>query len=487
MKVFFLLILAGLIAAGVATFKALPGHGERPVLYWVVDTGEFRERQKALFEKWMVDNGYPAVELRIDATNRDPTKKIVQAVSGVGGDIIDCSTGEVHLLESLGVAEDLTEMAREMGFEASSSYPAIEPELVIDGRQYAFPRNVGTAMLWSNLEAFERAGLDPPPSRWTLDEFEAIGRKYVKALNPAVGPRTTFFMPPLGTADRLILLRSMGGDIYNETMTASIFDSPESAEIYRRFYQWTNVDRLIPTKAESQSLASDSGIVPARMHLFATGQYGLMLAGRWGLIYYRPVGITRLGVSEMPYVSFRNTRIGVGSEVMYAGSKNKELAAYFFKFLASREFNDLIVEGADALPPVPAFASGDTFSRPAEFPNEWGLHDAFLDSALTNAIPVGMSPFILVRVMSRLELDAFERFMADRLTAEEAVRKAAEAINREIARTVSESVAKQQKYAALVEDQKTIDRLKAEGKPIPVKLIRNPFHLRYYAEKGWLE
>lgn len=487
MKILFGGFLVALVVAGVVTYRALPGNGERPVLTWVVDTGPFRERQKQAFEQWMVDNGYPEVELRIDATNRDPTKKIVQAVSGVGGDIIDCFTGEVHLMQSLGVAEDITGLAEEMGFGLSTTYPAIEPELMIGGRQYAYPRNVGTAMLWSNLEAFERAGLDPPPRRWTLDEFQAIGRRYVEALNPPGGPRTTFFLPPLGTADRLILLRSMGGDIYNETMTASIFDSGESTELYRRFYQWIHVDRLVPTKAESQSLASDSGIVPVRMHLFAEGRYGLMLAGRWGLIYFRPVGITRLGVSEMPHGGFPNTRIGIGAEILYAGSEKKELAAYFFKFLASRTFNELMVEGADALPPVPAYASGEAFSRPPDFPNEWGLHDVFRETALTIAIPVGMSPFILASVMTRLELDAFERFLAGRLTAEEGTRKAAEAINREIARTVAGSVSKREQYDALREDQQTIDRLRAAGRPVPVELIRNPFHRRYYAEMGWLE
>jgi hypothetical protein len=111
MKILFAVLLLALVMAGIATYNALPGRGERPVLYWVVDTGEFREEQERVFEEWMVENGYPPVDLRIDASNRDPTKKVVQAVSGVGGDIIDAAVGEIHLLELIGVAEDLTDRA----------------------------------------------------------------------------------------------------------------------------------------------------------------------------------------------------------------------------------------------------------------------------------------------------------------------------------------------------------------------------------------
>jgi multiple sugar transport system substrate-binding protein len=486
MKGLFAALLLALVAAGIVTYNALPEHGERPVLYWVVDTGEFREKQERAFEEWMVENGYPSVDLRIDASNRDPTKKVVQAVSGVGGDLIDAATGEIHLLQSIGVAEDLTDRALAMGFDVSMTYPATKPEMVIDGRQYGFPRNVGSVMLWSNLETFERAGLAPPPREWTFDEFEAIGRQFVEALNPPGATKRNYFTYPLGGAERLTLLRSMGCDIFNETLTASTFDHPATVRLFERFRKWTHEYRMIPSKEESQSLAGDSGGGPIRMHLFEEGRYGLMPGGRWALIYLRPLGLKRLEVSGMPYESFPNTRIGIGGTVMYKGSKNKDLAAYFFKFLASDRFNELMVDGADALPPVPAYAFGEAFTHPPDYPNEWGLHEPFREQALTTAIPVGMSPFILTRVLFRIELAAFERFMNGRLSAEDAVRRAAERINSEIERNSASTPSNAAKAATLKADQERIDKLKAAGRKIPPDLIRNPFHLKYYASLGWL-
>ncbi|RKX35031.1 MAG: hypothetical protein DRP71_05045 [Verrucomicrobia bacterium] len=487
MKVLFAILLLALVGAGIATYKALPDQGDRPVLYWVVDGGEFRERQERVFEEWMVENGYPPVDLRIDISNADPTKKVVQAVSGVGGDLIDCATGEVHLFQSIGVAEDLTELALESGFDPGMTYPAIVPELVIDGRQYAFPRNVGATMLWSNLETFERAGMDPPPREWTLDEFEAIGRRFVEALNPPNVSRRAFFLYPFGVGERLTLIRSMGCDLFNETLTASAYDNPATVRVFERLRKWTYEDRMIPSKEEAESLTGDSGGSAKRMHLFQEGRYGLMAAGRWGLIYFRPLGIRRLGVSAMPYETFPNIRIGIGATIMYKGSKKKDLAAYFFKFLASDRYNELMVEGADALPPVPAYAFGERFTHPPDFPNEWGLHELFRQSVMDNGITIGMSPFILTRVLFRIELDAYERFMNNRLSAEDAVRRAAERINREIKRTAANSPSKAASYATLIEDQERIDELRTAGEKIPKHLIRNPFHLVYYESLGWLE
>jgi len=145
------------------------------------------------------------------------------------------------------------------------------------------------------------------------------------------------------------------------------------------------------------------------------------------------------------------------------------------------------VEGADALPPVPAYAFGEAFTHPPDYPQEWGLHEPFRQSALTNGITIGMSPFILARMLFRLELDAYERFMNGRLSAEGAARRASERIDRAIERNAASTPSNAARYASLTEDQRRIDELKEAGAKIPAHLIRNPFHLKYYASLGWLE
>ena len=42
-------------------------------------------------------------------------------------------------------------------------------------------------------------------------------------------------------------------------------------------------------------------------------------------------------------------------------------------------------------------------------------------------------------------------------------------------------------YRTLVARQKQIEQLRGEGNRVPLRLIDNPFHRRYYASQGWAQ
>jgi hypothetical protein len=75
--------------------------------------------------------------------------------------------------------------------------------------------------------------------------------------------------------------------------------------------------------------------------------------------------------------------------------------------------------------------------------------------------------------------------MADLATPEAAVREAARRIDAEIHLTLKESAKLRAKYAEAVGLQEKIDRYRDEGRRVPISWITNPFHRRYYVEKGW--
>ncbi|MBL4575469.1 MAG: hypothetical protein JKY51_05120 [Opitutaceae bacterium] len=56
-----------LIVASALTFYSFSEQqSERTVLHWITVHNPAREKQAKLFEEWMVENGYPPVELRIE-------------------------------------------------------------------------------------------------------------------------------------------------------------------------------------------------------------------------------------------------------------------------------------------------------------------------------------------------------------------------------------------------------------------------------------
>ena len=102
----------------------------KPVLYWVTDSNPARTLQINTFQTWMKTKGYPDCELKLDTANRDVSKQIIQSVSGVGGDIMDCWTGGGNVMQfaEMGIMEDVTESAKKLGFDPSKTYPSLEDD-----------------------------------------------------------------------------------------------------------------------------------------------------------------------------------------------------------------------------------------------------------------------------------------------------------------------------------------------------------------------
>ena len=62
----------------------------------------------------------------------------------------------------------------------------------------------------------------------------------------------------------------------------------------------------------------------------------------------------------------------------------------------------------------------------------------------------------------------------------------AQLLNSEIDRTLEVNKNMRQKYDDLVKLQQQIDELRANGEPVPLEWISNPFHRVYYKAQGWL-
>lgn len=485
MKKLFLTGFLLLLAASGLTHWLLPeqqaGH---PILYWTVQADASKQRVRDLFYAWRAERGLPEIELRLDSANRDPAKKIIQGVSGVGGDLLDIGLMEMMPLQNAGLLADLTPIARQRGFAPETSYASIRSEIMVDGRQYAYPRNVGVSMLWVNRGAFARHGVPEPPYRWTLEEFEDTGRRFVAAAN-APGQRDRVYF--VSNIPRLTLRRSLGADVFNETMTRCTLDDPRNIRLMEKILTWVNVDQLAPTREAELAFAADASGFMLKIALFARGQYGMLYLGRWAVKALRERPPLDLRVVEPFHGGFPNAELSVGGVGIYAGSRQQELAASFLEFLASGEFNLEVARGGDALPPIPAYARTDTYRRPPDHPNEWGCHEPFLAAAAEIGIGVARSPYVLSNVVNRIEVDAYNTMLAGRASPAQAARNAARRINDEIDLSLQASARLRERHARESAHQRQIELRRARGEPVPAAWITNPFHLAYYAAQGWLE
>ncbi|MEO1237839.1 MAG: ABC transporter substrate-binding protein [Planctomycetota bacterium] len=382
----------------------------------------------------------------------------------------------------------MTDAAQTRGFGPEQTYPAIEPEITIDGRQYRYPANVSVSMMWVNVDAFRRYGLEPPPTRWTWDEFEALGLAFKEAANPPGTPASQRRFLLSAIDPRLTqLYRSTGLSILNETLTASDLDDPRYIETLERLHRWIYDLNIIPSPDDQATFAGTQGYGGVTLQLFSRGQYAMATGGRYFLIQLRRFeNLGELRVVEPPHRGFPNAVIGSRAVALYTGSDQPELAKLFLEYLASDQYNALIVADADALPGNPKLTKTEAFLRPADHPNEWGTHAAFVEAAEDIAIGYVYSPYVLPTVMERIRRGYADQYNNGLITAGEAARRTARQTDRRIADNIRRKPELAEAYAADVALQRRIDTRKARGEPIPETWIKNPFYRAYYRATGRL-
>lgn len=483
MRILFLVLFLCLVVASLITAMTLPdARSSVPVIYWVTDANPARDEQIRLFQVWMKKHNYPRVELRLDTANNDVSKKVVQGVSGVGGDCMDIgSGGGMRYFQSVGLLRDCTQWAKELGFGPDHTSPAMETEITLDGKQYMFPCNCYVHLYWVNKATFRKYGLPVPPANWDLETFERIGKQFVAAANPPDKRREIFFA---NGAPLDVIRRSLGVAVFNETLTKCTLDDPRYVKSLKLVRKWTYDDHLCPTAAEVQSFSTASGYGGSTLQLFNSGNYAMFMMGRYALIQLRKFGKLELAVSYPPFGGMPNASCGTRAAGIYTGSKHPELAKYFLAYLASKDYNMQIVRDADSQPPNPIYCNTPEYKRPPDWPNEWGTHEIWAKAMDEIAIGPEYSPFVMPDAVNRYDGQATEAYMSGIITADEAAKQAADRINAEIDRTLKEDPRLQAGYDKLVAKQKQIDEIKARGEKIPLALVDNHFLRRYYKWAG---
>jgi len=453
---------------------------DRPVLYWVTDVNAARVAEMELFQSWMAENDYPSFEIRLDSSNSDVSKKLIQGVSGVEADILSLVRDEAWLLQSTGMMADVLPLAEKHGFTVDQAWPAAAEAFMIDGQQVGFPRGTPVQAYFLNVDLLKQHGQPIPSLDWTLEEFEAAGLAFVAAANADEERQKYFFCDNINV---LPLRRGLGRSMFNETMTRATRDNPESARVLHLVHKWIYEDRIIPTQADLDFFAG-SDTNTSRIQLFRQGRYALLTAARYSVVQLREGPAMELVARPLPHGGFPNGLLGTGSVGIYTKSPHQELAAYLLKFFASETYNMSVVRSSDSMPPVPKYTQIEEYLRPADYPNEWGVHGVMADM-MEMAIPVCASPFVLPSAANRIEAEFRLGVLADVYTSEEGVALADKFINREIELNISKNPQLAAKHARLLADQAEINRLRAAGELVPIELITNPFHRRYYVVQGW--
>lgn len=494
MKKIFIGILAILIAATVYTTLTSSRSGDGGVtISWRSDANPQRYDQIILFQRYLKDHDMvtrdkePAIRLNLD--NADNQSTLIQAVSGTAGDVIDVY--DVPGYQLMGVGVDITDDADRGGYGVKNTYPAMAGLITLDGRQYAYPCNGGLVSWWINLNILKQFGIKAPSEDWSVAEFEKFAREYIVRANKNCDSQEYYVSGSMdGYAGVLwleILLRSKGIDLYNETLTAYIADTPVLAESLKLLKKWTYEEHFFPTAAEKSSMNTDAGYGGADLANFLTGKYAMVCTGRYGLIRMREFKQKlNLGIAMFPMYDYKNAILTSRSAMLFRGSRHPEAVKTFLQFLASREYNEYIVEYSDGLAPNPAVVRDKIAAIKTARPNEGVTHEREYAWAESIAIPAPWTKFVKSGDTDWL-LYYINKYFNNRVGAEEAAQDIQMRYNRAIAETVAANPALAVQFNAAVELQKKIDEYKQQGRKLPAAWIKNPFYQKYYRDTGLLD
>jgi ABC-type glycerol-3-phosphate transport system substrate-binding protein len=399
----------------------------RKALVWTTDPNPQRDDQVATFNKL-----YPANKLRIDPDNTGIQKVITQCSANMGPDIIDQITNATYqLYHSAGVLKDITDEAVKMGFGPDTLAPSVRSLVMLkvldkDGRirerQFVYPSNVYHVFLVLNKNVFEKSGVSIPKGDVTWEEILEIAPKLTVYENKGDYIPKSFGLSGVGLTE---LIWQKGGALMNKDGTRSLLDSKEALDaavfLHDLYYKY----KVMPSPTQKAGMTTQGGWGSGNFNYLADGRVAMMPTGRYSLIQFRRLinsqkrardkflkenpghekdapEVAKLGACLMPRFKGkkRYTRFGARCTGVNVGTKNLQGALEFMQYLASRQYADLINQGADSKPGPAKYCTLEMMKNPMYK----GEDD--IDKMTLASVPYGRaiprSPFISITKMNRI-------------------------------------------------------------------------------------
>ncbi len=443
MKPFFLGVLLVLVfLSGVAWWiSPRPVQDGKIVLTWCSDDNPARREQIDLFNRT-----HPRYRLQLDPANNGMEKVIVQSEAKVGPDLFDSySAFQSSAFIKSGIAWDITDRLRDAGVDLrNDAWRAALPLVMHEGRVYGFPRNAGTDAVFYNRTLFEQNGVPEPKERLTAEEFLVLAKKLT--VRDTDGRVKQFgFMFSWGQWQ--FFMKQWGGRMYSADGTRCEVDCPETVAAMQFLQDLVWKHNIAPTPLQESAMATSGGWGSGALTWFGGGRAAMAYGGRWWLCLLRDKDNyqnLKLGAVEVQFGPKRQYMGYCGVVMINKNSPRREQAFDFIKFMAGKEYNELINHQADALGPMKKYVETDLFLHDPAFPAE-DFNQVWRD-VMALGEPQEMCDFINGAVAELIINEQLDLLKNNQKSAEEAMKAAARQINAVIEKNLKKSKALKTRY-----------------------------------------
>jgi multiple sugar transport system substrate-binding protein len=280
---------------------------------------EAKELNK-LVAQYNQQNPTSKVELQFNGSNDDALQKILAGfTAGNYPDIAYQYGSSAAELARQPKLEDLTSKVAAASFNWNDFYPSERQAATVNGKVVGIPALVDNLSLVYNKKLFAAAGVAPPTSSWTWQDFRTAAKKLTNASTKTYG----WAYVNDGSEDTvwrfLAMLWQAGGTLLNSSNTAPAFDSAAGLAALTQLHNMAVVDKSVYLDTGNDNY----------LNLFNSGKIAMLWTGPWDLSSITP-GVS-YGVTYLPGDNGDHETIsGPDLYMMFDRSAAREAAALKF-------------------------------------------------------------------------------------------------------------------------------------------------------------
>jgi multiple sugar transport system substrate-binding protein len=352
-------------------------------------TVETLPEQQALHQRiiYQFQEAHPRVRVRVIYDTSKFQKLNVQLAGNAAPDVFYYVVDRLPALAQRG---QVTDMTTTLGLLADQFYPEVIDSCRVNGRLFMVPFHFSTDVLFYNRDWFEKSGEPPPDESWDWQKFADVAAR----LAPLGSGQAVQRQGKIATVlpRPLLLVQSFGGILFTDGKCT--VKSPETIAALQ-LYRDLVARGIAPTTAAMGEVEAFDGV-----NLFRDGKIPLLVGRTYMLTEFDHIANFRWDIAPVPKGKVRWSRLSIGGNCVWSGTKHPQEAAEFARFY-STEGAMIAAQSRNAIPALKAAADAARFPQTmmdalkySHLDNPWGyaFWDEFNQKAFfetTDAVALG--------------------------------------------------------------------------------------------------
>jgi multiple sugar transport system substrate-binding protein len=347
-------------------------------------TIETLPEQQSIHQKIVAEfeRTHPGVHINVIYDTSKFQKLNVQLAGNAGPDVFYYIVDRLPALAQRGQAGDLT---GDFAPLAGQFYSEVIDACRVDGTLRMAPFHFSTDILFYNRDWFVQANEPVPDESWDWEKFADVAARIAARRQARI---STVLPRPL------LLVQSFGGVLFADGKCA--VNSAESIAALQ-FYRELVARGIAPTTASMGEVEAFDGV-----NLFRDGKIPVLVGRTYMLTEFDQISGFRWDVAPVPKGKARWSRLSVGGNCVWSGTKHPREAWKFVKFY-SMEGAKIAAATRNAIPALKTAAEASSFPpvmlqarQYSRLDNPWGyaFWDEFNQKAFvetTDAVALGQT------------------------------------------------------------------------------------------------